>query len=67
MTLAHGWGTSGACPQTAGLASLLLAKQGALSREEVFNVIRSTSARLGHGASCEGTGLIDCAAAVASV
>ena len=67
VTLAQGWGTSGACPQSAGLAALLLAKKGALSRGEVFDAIRSTSAPLGHEANCEGAGLIDCAEAVASV
>jgi len=67
VTLANGWGTSGACPQAAGLAALLLAKKKTLSWRQVMDAIRGTSASLGHGADCQGAGLINCRAAVESV
>lgn len=67
VTLTEGWGTSGACPQVAGLAALLLAKKKSLSRQEVIDAIRTTSTSLGHGADCQGSGLVDCLAAVNAV
>lgn len=60
LSLPDGWGTSGACPQVAGLAALLLSHTPSLSREELFRLIRSTAVDLGHGPDCQGTGLIDC-------
>lgn len=62
-SLADGWGTSGACPQVAGLAALLLSKRSALSGE-VRDAIRGSAAPLGHARNCEGDGIIDCNAAV---
>jgi serine protease AprX len=67
VALANGWGTSGACPQVAGLAALLLSKEKALSRQQVIDTIRATSTSLGHGTDCQGAGLIDCRAAVDAV
>jgi serine protease AprX len=66
-SLPDGWGTSGACPQAAGLGALLLSANGSLGRQEVFDAIRDSAKPLGHGATCEGTGLIDCRAALARV
>jgi subtilisin family serine protease len=59
------WGTSGACPQVAGLAALLLSANPALSPAQVYNIIRSTCKPLGAPPLCVGSGLIDCSAAVA--
>jgi serine protease AprX len=67
QALPNGWGTSGACPQVAGLAALLLAKAPALSREELFNVIRNTAVDLGHSRDCQGAGRIDCLEALLAV
>ena len=62
-SLPDGWGTSGACPQVAGLAALLLGNQRA-TPETVRDAIRATAVSLGHWATCEGEGLIHCQAAV---
>jgi serine protease AprX len=67
QVLPNGWGTSGACPQAAGLAALLLALEPSTSRADLFNLIRETARGLGHGPACEGAGMIDCAAAVAAL
>lgn len=53
-----GWGTSGAAPQAAGLAALLLQRDPGLSPGELFDIIRSTARPLGHGPACEGAGCI---------
>lgn len=58
------WGTSGACPQVAGLAALLLAANNALTPDQVAEIIRSTSKPLGSPANCVGAGMIDCGAAI---
>ncbi|HEX2163779.1 MAG TPA: S8 family serine peptidase [Thermoanaerobaculia bacterium] len=65
--LPTGWGTSGACPQVAGLAALLLSANRALSPAQVYDAIRSAGVPLGHGADCEGSGRIDCGASMALV
>ncbi|MGF1605970.1 MAG: S8 family serine peptidase [Rhodothalassiaceae bacterium] len=58
------WGTSGAAPQAAGLAALLLSLKPSLTPQQVYDIIRESSRRLeGHG-NCVGHGLIDCDAAV---
>jgi len=65
LSLPNGWGTSGACPQAAGLAALLLSKEGSgLERESLFSRIRGTASPLGHKRNCEGAGLLDCLAAL---
>lgn len=65
--LANGWGTSGACPQVAGLAALLLSKNPSLTQTDLFKAISDGAASIGHGYTCEGAGLIDCAASLALV
>ncbi len=62
--LPDGWGTSGACPQAAGLAALLLSLRPDLPRGELFDLIRGTAKALPFAATCCGTGLVDCASAV---
>ncbi len=58
------WGTSGAAPQVAGLAALMLAKNPALSPDQVRAIIMKTCVPLSQGPTCVGAGLIDCQAAV---
>jgi subtilisin family serine protease len=58
------WGTSGACPQVAGLAALLLARNPALTPDEIRNIVRGAAVPLPAGAECVGAGLIDCEAAL---
>jgi serine protease AprX len=65
--LANGWGTSGACPQVAGLAALLLAAHPGLVRGRLQSIIKNTARSLGHAPECQGHGVIDCAAAFAMV
>ncbi|MGR3421448.1 MAG: S8 family peptidase [Paracoccus sp. (in: a-proteobacteria)] len=62
--LANGWGTSGACPQAAGLAALLLDLDGGLARDELFDAIRNSAVDLGFGHTCQGAGMLDCGASV---
>jgi serine protease AprX len=57
------WGTSGACPQAAGLAALLLARRPDLGCSQLFDAIRQTAIPLNDGLDCVGAGLIDCRAA----
>ena len=62
------WGTSGACPQVAGLAALLLSRDSTLSPGDVKKIIRGSARRLpGKSAKCVGDGIIDCEAAMKSV
>ena len=65
--LANGWGTSGACPQVAGLAALLLNKNSGLNRAALFDAISDGVGSIGHGRECEGAGLIDCAVSLGLV
>lgn len=58
------WGTSGACPQVAGLAALILSVAPRLSPNRVGDIIRSTARPLQGGPTCVGHGMIDCDAAV---
>jgi subtilisin family serine protease len=60
------WGTSGACPQVAGLAALILAVNPLLSPHEVAEIIRNTCRALTAAPTCVGRGIIDCAAAVSA-
>jgi serine protease AprX len=58
------WGTSGAAPQVAGLAALMLAKNSALTPAQIQTIIRNSCVNIGLPPTCAGAGLIDCAAAV---
>lgn len=58
------WGTSGAAPQVAGLAALILERQPTLAPEEVYDRIRDTCTDIGLGSLCAGRGLINCEIAV---
>lgn len=61
----HGWGTSGAAPQAAGLLALLLSIRRDLPRDELYDIVRKTAGKLpGVGAGCQGFGMIDCDNAV---
>lgn len=60
----NGWGTSGACPQAAGLAALVWTAEPDLGAQEIFERIRQSAKDLGRAAACQGAGRIDCAAAV---
>ena len=61
------WGTSGACPQVAGLAALMCSVNPRLRPEQVADIIRSTCRTLNEPAFCVGHGVIDCEAAVRHV
>jgi len=55
------WGTSGACPQVAGLAALLLSKNPTLTPDQIRAKIRAGARNLaGIAATCVGDGIIDC-------
>lgn len=58
------WGTSGACPQVAGLAALMLSVNPRLRPDEVAAIIRQTCTPLDAAHECVGAGLINCDAAV---
>jgi subtilisin family serine protease len=61
------WGTSGACPQVAGLAALLLGVDPTLTPAQVGNIIRNSCRDIGLPKACAGAGLIDCEAAIHQV
>src|SRR5262249_47500181 len=61
------WGTSGACPQVAGLAALLLSADPALKPAQVGDIIRKTCRGIQLPKTCAGAGLIDCEAALGQV
>jgi subtilisin family serine protease len=61
------WGTSGACPQVAGLAALILGLDPTLTPAQVGDVIRGSCRDLHLPKSCAGVGLIDCEAAIGKV
>jgi serine protease AprX len=65
-SLPNGWGTSGACPQAAGVAALLLSADAGATAGEVLDAIRWTAVPLGHGFDCEGHGLLHAAKALSS-
>lgn len=58
------WGTSGACPQVAGLAALILSLAPSLRPDQVAGIIRDTCDPLHEGETCVGRGVINCEAAV---
>ncbi len=60
------WGTSGACPQVAGAAALILSAAPHLDPATVAHIIRTTCRPLGGGTFCVGHGLLDCSRAVAA-
>ena len=62
--LPNGWGTSGACPQAAGLAALLLEKNPSLNRTDLFDAICQGARDIGHAHDCQGYGRIDCVASL---
>lgn len=64
--LDEGWGTSGCCPQAAGLAALMLSKTPGMSRQRLFDILRETSVDLGLHPYSQGQGRIDCDAAVSA-
>ena len=59
------WGTSGACPQVAGAAALILSGAPGLTPWRVGEIIRETCNGLPEGKTCVGHGLLDCETAVA--
>jgi serine protease AprX len=62
------WGTSGACPQVAGLAALLISRNPDLTPDDIREVVRSTARRLpGKSQNCVGAGIINCAEAIKSI
>ncbi|GGK22177.1 S8 family peptidase [Salinarimonas ramus] len=67
QTLRDGWGSSGACPQAAGLAALLHSASRNLSRDRTFDLIRRSARDLSLAFECQGHGSIDCAAAMNAV
>jgi subtilisin family serine protease len=58
------WGTSGACPQVAGAAALMLSVCPTLTPSQVAGGIRETCSSLPEAKTCVGHGLLDCEAAV---
>jgi serine protease AprX len=62
----NGWGTSGACPQAAGLAAILWTAEPSLTVEELFGRIRAGAKDLGLPWNCQGAGQLDCLASLGS-
>jgi serine protease AprX len=58
--LSLGWGTSGACPQVAGLAALLKAHNSSLANNQIFDIIQKSALDVGLAWECQGAGLINC-------
>lgn len=58
------WGTSGACPQAAGLAALLLSLAPHLTPAAVADIIRSTARAIDSPETCTGAGVLNCEEAV---
>lgn len=59
------WGTSGACPQVAGMAALLLAKKPDLTPAQILQIVRGSARMLPDSpAACVGAGIIDCGKAL---
>lgn len=61
------WGTSGACPQVAGLAALLLSRDPSLTPGDIQTIVRSSARELAaKPQNCVGAGIIDCLEALQS-
>jgi subtilisin family serine protease len=58
------WGTSGACPQVAGLAALLLSIAPRLQPAQIADIIRNTAQLNGARNNCVGHGVVDCGKAM---
>ncbi|HUR79820.1 MAG TPA: S8 family peptidase [Thermoanaerobaculia bacterium] len=67
VTMPIGWGTSGACPQVAGLAALLRSRKPAASRQALQDAIRNTADPLSVAYECCGNGVIACDRALAVI
>lgn len=67
VTMPLGWGTSGACPQVAGLAALLRSKNRSAGLPQLQDAIRNTASALDVAYECAGNGLINCHDAVAAI
>ena len=59
------WGTSGACPQVAGAAALVLSVAPQLDPATVGDIIKKSCQPLAGNPTCVGHGLLDCSQAVA--
>jgi serine protease AprX len=59
------WRTSGAAPQAAGLAALILSKNSSLSPGDVQAIITSSTTPLKGSRPCVGNGMINCEQAIA--
>jgi subtilisin family serine protease len=60
----NGWGTSGACPQVAGLAALIASANPASAPAAIAARIRSTCDAHNSGPTCSGAGVINCDRAI---
>jgi len=58
------WGTSGAAPQVAGLAALLLSINPSFTPAQILQITRQSARRLNAPKTCVGEGIIDCEAAL---
>ncbi len=65
--LMNGWGTSGAAPQVAGLAALMISCVPGTTRAEIHRAIRDTAEPLTCPETCCGAGIINCRAALTQV
>ncbi len=67
QSLRDGWGTSGACPQVAGLAALIRSKDPSINRTDLHAAIRNSADPLPYPVDCVGAGVIDCSAAISLI
>lgn len=66
--LRDGWGTSGAAPQVAGVAALLLGRKAGLHNRAVQRAIQETAQPIPRiGQNCQGRGMLDARAALDSI